>query len=113
MRRKPNHSHHNKSNRRRGGNGYRGDNAGARIKSVTANRDKYLNMSRDALASGDRIESEYYLQHAEHYSRVLLSLQEDDNRARAEQAENNTPAEADGNHAGAEKPQGELVAEAC
>ncbi len=36
--------------------------------------DKYKNLAREALSSGDKILSENYLQHADHFSRVL-SLQ--------------------------------------
>ena len=37
--------------------------------------DKYNNLAREALSSGDKIMSENYMQHADHFSRVL-SLQE-------------------------------------
>ena len=37
--------------------------------------DKYSNLAREALSSGDKILSENYLQHADHFSRIL-SLQE-------------------------------------
>ena len=33
--------------------------------------DKYNNLAREALSSGDKILSESYLQHADHFSRVL------------------------------------------
>lgn len=33
--------------------------------------EKYKNMARDAQLGGDRVQSEYYLQYAEHYHRVL------------------------------------------
>ncbi len=33
--------------------------------------DKYNNLAREALSSGDKILSENYLQHADHFSRVL------------------------------------------
>ena len=35
--------------------------------------DKYLVLARDALSAGDRISSENYFQHAEHYFRILHS----------------------------------------
>jgi hypothetical protein len=35
--------------------------------------DKYLILARDALSAGDRISSENYFQHAEHYHRILHS----------------------------------------
>ncbi len=34
--------------------------------------EKYNNLAREALSSGDKILSENYLQHAEHFSRVLI-----------------------------------------
>ena len=37
--------------------------------------DKYNNLAREALSSGDKILSENYLQHADHFTRIL-SLQE-------------------------------------
>lgn len=33
--------------------------------------DRYQALSRDALASGDRVAAESYLQHAEHYQRIV------------------------------------------
>ena len=43
----------------------------------TANQiyDKYLALARDASSSGDRVKAENYLQHAEHYFRLIRSLQ--------------------------------------
>lgn len=43
----------------------------------TANQiyDKYLALARDASSSGDRVKAENYLQHAEHYFRVIRSMQ--------------------------------------
>ena len=53
-----------------------------RIRNVNRNNqnaskliDKYKNLAREALSSGDKILSENYLQHADHFSRIL-SLQE-------------------------------------
>jgi hypothetical protein len=43
----------------------------------TANQiyDKYLALARDASSSGDRVKGENYLQHAEHYFRVIRAMQ--------------------------------------
>lgn len=43
----------------------------------TANQiyDKYLALARDASSAGDRVKSENYLQHAEHYFRLIRSMQ--------------------------------------
>ncbi|MFZ4761796.1 MAG: DUF4167 domain-containing protein [Alphaproteobacteria bacterium] len=37
--------------------------------------EKYLNLARDASSSGDRIMAENYLQHAEHYLRIINSFE--------------------------------------
>ena len=37
--------------------------------------EKYQALARDAMASGDRVMAENYGQHAEHYYRIVLSLQ--------------------------------------
>jgi hypothetical protein len=45
--------------------------------------EKYKNLARDAAAAGDRILAEYYMQHADHYFRVLAELRpKDDHRPR-------------------------------
>lgn len=43
----------------------------------TANQiyDKYQTLARDASSAGDRVKAESYLQHAEHYFRLIKSLQ--------------------------------------
>jgi hypothetical protein len=38
--------------------------------------EKYLQLARDASSSGDRIIAESYLQHAEHYYRIIAAVQE-------------------------------------
>jgi hypothetical protein len=42
----------------------------------TANQiyDKYLALARDANSSGDRVKAENYLQHAEHYFRIIKAM---------------------------------------
>lgn len=37
--------------------------------------EKYMNLARDAQSSGDRVVAENYLQHAEHYNRIILAAQ--------------------------------------
>ena len=36
--------------------------------------EKYQQLGRDAMASGDRVLAENYLQHAEHYLRLIRSI---------------------------------------
>src|SRR3954469_3225172 len=37
--------------------------------------EKYATLARDAHSSGDRVMAENYLQHAEHYNRIIASAQ--------------------------------------
>jgi hypothetical protein len=39
--------------------------------------EKYLTLAKDAAAAGDRIVAENYLQHAEHYQRIINSFEDD------------------------------------
>ena len=63
--------------RRRGRGGQRGPNVGGnrpdnRQRGNAAQLlEKYKNMARDAQLAGDRVQSEYFLQFADHYFRVL------------------------------------------
>ena len=47
-------------------------NNGTRIRgSLTTVLEKYKNLAKDAMSSGDYIGAENYLQHAEHYARII------------------------------------------
>lgn len=39
-------------------------------------RDKYQEMAREALSSGDRVMAEGYFQHADHYNRIINTIHE-------------------------------------
>ena len=41
---------------------------------VTQQYQKYLKLAKESSSSGDRIQSEYYYQFADHYSRLMLEL---------------------------------------
>ena len=41
---------------------------------ITQQYEKYIKLAKEASASGDRIQSEYYYQFADHYSRLMLEL---------------------------------------
>jgi Domain of unknown function (DUF4167) len=105
--------------RRRGRGGQRGQNLGGQPGNRQDNRqrgnaaqllEKYKSMARDAQLSGDRVQTEYYLQFADHYFRVLSENRarfEDQRRQRGDDAEDEgeedlVEAEADG---GDERPQ--------
>ena len=38
--------------------------------------EKYMSLARDALSSGDIVAAESYLQHAEHYNRIIMAAQQ-------------------------------------
>lgn len=52
--------------------------------------EKYRQLARDANAAGDRIAAENYLQHAEHYHRLLAGMQEHAAQQRS-QHQSNSP----------------------
>jgi len=49
--------------------------------------DKYTTLARDALSNGDRVIAENYLQHAEHYNRIVAAAQQQSEARAAEMAE--------------------------
>lgn len=63
------------------------------------NIDKYLNQAREAMSSGDRIAAENFLQHADHFNRLLNEQkeirQQHDNR-RVPQKDHSSTSNAEG-----------------
>jgi Domain of unknown function (DUF4167) len=51
--------------------------------------EKYLQLARDANSSGDRVTAENYLQHAEHYFRIMVAQQAQAAQYQAQQAAQN------------------------
>jgi hypothetical protein len=60
------------SNGRRPGGHSGGGNSVVSSGNASNARNKYLDKAKEAMASGDRILAENFLQHADHYTRVLL-----------------------------------------
>ncbi|MEQ1510496.1 MAG: DUF4167 domain-containing protein [Sphingopyxis sp.] len=60
--------------------------------------EKYRNMARDAQLSGDRVMTEYYLQFADHYFRVLSDarVRQEEQRGRGDERDEAIGAENDG-----------------
>lgn len=93
-----------RNNQRPQGNG-RGGDQGNRIDSRARGNaaqllEKYKNMARDAQMSGDRVMTEYYLQFADHYFRVLSDTRQrqEEQRARYEDRdEDGEPQDAQDN----------------
>ncbi|HVW73375.1 MAG TPA: DUF4167 domain-containing protein [Rhizomicrobium sp.] len=64
--------------------------------------EKYLQLARDANSSGDRIMAENYLQHAEHYYRIMAAAAAQAAQYQAQQAAQNG-GQGNGQHA--QQPQ--------
>ncbi len=68
------------------------DSSGPEIKirgSATHVYEKYLQLARDANSGGDRVMAENYLQHAEHYFRIMAAQQAQAAQYQAQQAAQN------------------------
>jgi hypothetical protein len=52
--------------------------------------EKYATLARDAQSSGDRVMAENYLQHAEHYNRIIAAAQAAQAAAQQQQRDNNS-----------------------
>ncbi len=58
--------------------------------------EKYLQLARDSNSSGDRVTAENYLQHAEHYFRIMAAQQAQAAQYAAQQAAQNPNRQPDG-----------------
>ena len=52
--------------------------------------EKYKNLAKEALSSGDKILHENYLQHSDHFSRILTELGTNKDKSAFKEKENNT-----------------------
>ena len=83
------------------------DSSGPEIKirgSASHVYEKYLQLARDANSGGDRVMAENYLQHAEHYFRIMAAQQAQQAQYQAQQAAQNGGRPA-GEQPGAGQPQ--------
>jgi hypothetical protein len=98
--RRPQHSNggggHNNGGGSGGGGGFNPnrtfDSSGPEIKirgSASHVYEKYLQLARDANSGGDRVMAENYLQHAEHYFRIMAAQQAQQAQFQAQQAAQN------------------------
>ena len=68
------YGNNNGGGHRTGGGNNDGQNLQRQKHHATQMREKYSNMARDAQNNGDRVDVEYYLQHVDHYTRVLTDI---------------------------------------
>ena len=62
--------------------------------------EKYVNLARDATVSGDRIIAENYLQHAEHYFRIVAATQAQQTQGQHPQGQQNQNSRHNPNQSG-------------
>lgn len=75
-----NNNNHNNNNHRKGGNPltrtYDSSGPDVKIRGTAQHiAEKYSALARDAQSAGDRVMAENYLQHAEHYNRIIAAAQ--------------------------------------
>ena len=80
MRGRNNNNNNNNNNNRKGPNpltrSYESNGPDVKIRgSAQQIADKYMTLGRDAQSAGDRVMAENYLQHAEHYNRIIAAAQ--------------------------------------
>jgi len=76
----PNNNNNNNNNQRKGQNPltrtYDSSGPDVKIRGTAQHiAEKYMALARDATSSGDRVMAENYLQHAEHYNRIIAAAQ--------------------------------------
>jgi hypothetical protein len=116
--RRPQHSNgggHNNGGGGGGGGGFNPnrtfDSSGPEIKirgSASHVYEKYLQLARDANSGGDRVMAENYLQHAEHYFRIMAAQQAQLVQYQAQQAAQNAnrqPGDQPALQGGQQQPQ--------
>jgi Domain of unknown function (DUF4167) len=93
-------SNNNNNSNRRGPNpltrSYESNGPDVKVRGTAQNiAEKYLTLARDAQSSGDRVMAENYLQHAEHYNRIIASAlaQQQVQRDSREEEEDEGPGE--------------------
>ena len=74
-------SHNNSNNNRKSANpltrSFESSGPDVKVRGTPAHvAEKYISLARDALSSGDPVLAESYLQHAEHYNRIILTYRE-------------------------------------
>jgi hypothetical protein len=105
---RPNNNQNNK-NRQRGRNGgrkhvnplsrnFESNGPDVKVRGNAAHiAEKYLQLARDAQSSGDSVMAENYLQHAEHYFRIVSSAQQAMNGPRDGQSQDDVDFDDDAN----------------
>jgi hypothetical protein len=86
------------------------DSSGPEIKirgSASHVYEKYLQLARDANSGGDRVMAENYLQHAEHYFRIMAAQQAQQAQYQAQQAAQNPNRQPGEQPGGGQQPQGQ------
>lgn len=90
-RRNNNNSHSNNS-RSHGSGVYERPESRPRFGVASQNYERFMNQAKDALSSGDRVQAEFYYQHADHYLRILNEYR-DQQKTQQSQVSSESPSD--------------------
>lgn len=85
--RRNNNNGHSGNGRPQGSGVYERPESRPRHGVASQNYERYMNQAKDALSSGDRVQAEFYYQHADHYLRILNEYREQQRVQQAHQQE--------------------------
>ncbi len=89
--RRNNNNGHSNNGRSHGSGVYERPESRPRYGVASQNYERYMNQAKDALSSGDRVQAEFFYQHADHFLRILNEYKE---QQRAQQSQHQeVPAE--------------------
>ncbi len=103
-RRNNNNGHSNNGRSHHGGAVYERPEARPRYGVASQNYERYMNQAKDALSSGDRVQAEFFYQHADHYLRILNEYKEQQRVQQAQHQEAQVERENTGDVAADQAP---------
>ena len=92
-RRKNNNNGHSNNSRSHGSGVYERPESRPRYGVASQNYERYMNQAKDALSSGDRVQAEFFYQHADHYLRILNEYKEQQRAQQIQQQESQAEKE--------------------
>lgn len=91
--RRNNNNGHSNNGRSHGSGVYERPESRPRHGVASQNYERYMNQAKDALSSGDRVQAEFFYQHADHFLRILNEYKEQQRAQQPQQQEAPTEKE--------------------
>lgn len=108
--RRNNNNGHSNNGRSHGSGVYERPESRPRYGVASQNYERYMNQAKDALSSGDRVQAEFFYQHADHFLRILNEYKE---QQRAQQPQHQeAQAEKETAESESEVQVGDVISEA-